>query len=242
VRLLGRGSDSITGATRASVCVLAPLQAPANNLGGSLVRGVRYVVSWGTCLRRRLAWIRGKLVSVSAARLARPNGFAESSVSGYYPSHTPQTPALVSRELGDSRRALTCPGVAMCLAGPSRSLQVARRAALTPCREAGSECVVRYGGRWSALRDSGGLRPSRIQRPASRNPKRGFGGEIQRPVPAVAPPLARGIGGATAYLLASATGALRCHWFLRTPRANSHVWSVVLSFPRWPARTVEEGT
>src|SRR3977135_2783539 len=147
VRLRGRGSDSITGATRASVCVLAPLQAPANNLGGSLVRGVRYDVSWGTCLRRRLAWIRGKLVSVSAARLARPNGFAESSVSGYYPSHTPQTPALVSRELGDSRRALTCPGVAMCLAGPSRSLQVARRAALTPCREAGSECVVRYGGR-----------------------------------------------------------------------------------------------
>ena len=131
-----------------------------------------------------------KLVSVSAVRLAGPSGFAESGVSGYYPSHTPQTPALVSRELGDSRRALACPGGAMCLAGPSRSLQVARRAALTPCHQAGSECVVRYGGRWSALRDSGGLRPGRIQRPASRNPERGFGGETQRPVPAVAPPLA----------------------------------------------------
>ena len=187
-------------------------------------------MSWGTALALSTGWIRGKLVSVSAVRLAGPNGFAELGVSGYYPSHTPQTPALVSRELGDSRRAPTCPGVAMCLAGPSRSLQVARRAALPPCHEAGSECVVRYGGRWSALRDSGGLRPSRTQRPARRNPKRGFGGEIQRPVPAVAPPLARGIGGATAYLLASATGALRCHWFLRTPRANSHVWALCSAF------------
>jgi AAA domain-containing protein len=110
VRLPGRGSDSITGATRASVCVVAPLQAPANNIGGSLVRGVRYVVSWGTALAPSTGRIRGKLVSVSAVRLARPNGFAESSVSGYYPSHTPQTPALVSRELGDSRRALTLSG------------------------------------------------------------------------------------------------------------------------------------
>jgi hypothetical protein len=88
-------------------------------------------VSWGTALAPSTGWIRGKLVSVSAARLAGPNGFAELGVSGYYPSHTPQTPALVSRELGTSRRALTCPGVAVCLARPSRSL---RRAAFTMSR------------------------------------------------------------------------------------------------------------
>jgi hypothetical protein len=66
-----------------------------------------------------------------------PNGFAESDVSGYCLWHTPRTPALVSRELGDSRRALACPGVVMRLAGLSRSSEVARRAGVTQCHEAG---------------------------------------------------------------------------------------------------------
>lgn len=58
-------------------------------------------------------------------------------MSGYYLWHTPRTPALVSRELGDSRRALACPGVVMRLAGLSRSSEVARRAGVTQCHEAG---------------------------------------------------------------------------------------------------------
>jgi hypothetical protein len=104
-----------------------------------------------------------------------PNGFAESDVSGYYQWHTPRTPALVSRELGDSRRASACPGVVMCLAGPSRSSEVARRAGVTPCHEADPE---RAGGRWwSGLTNSGGLRPGRIQRPAAGTRSGGSGEE-----------------------------------------------------------------
>jgi hypothetical protein len=138
---------------------------------------ISVVHSWGCSVRRELGnractldW-PGSMASSCPCLpcvLLRQVGLLSRGISGYYPSHTPQTPALVSRELGDSRRALACPGVAMCLAGPSRSLQVVRRAALTSCHQAGSECVVRYGGRWSALRDSGGLRPGRIQRPVSR--------------------------------------------------------------------------
>jgi hypothetical protein len=64
----------------------------------------------------------------------------------------------------------------------------------------------------------------------SRNPERGLKGGVQRPVPAVAPPLARGIGGATAYIPPSETGAHRCHRFLRTPRPHSQVWALCSAF------------
>jgi hypothetical protein len=46
-------------------------------------------------------------------------------MAGYYPSHTPRTPA--PRELGDCRRALAVRGYVMRRAGSSRSWEVARR-------------------------------------------------------------------------------------------------------------------
>lgn len=199
-------------------------------------------MSWGTALAPSTGWIRGKLVSVSAARLAGPNGFAELGVSGYYPSHTPQTPALVSRELGDSRRALTCPGVAMCLAGPSRSLQVARRAALTPCHEAGSECVVRYGGRWSALKR---LRwATAWPDPAAGQPEPEAG--IRRRNTAAGPGggTTLGEGHRWRHRPSSRLGDGRPALPLVSANTTSEQsrLGVVLSFPRWPARTLEEGT
>jgi hypothetical protein len=123
-------------------------------------------------------WIRGRVPPWRLWAPDGPNGFAESDVSGYYLWHTPRTPALVSRELGDSRRALACPGVVMCFAGPSRSSEVARRAGIIPCHEADPERAVRSGGRWwSGLTNSGGLRPGRIQRPAAGTRSGGSGEE-----------------------------------------------------------------
>jgi len=55
---------------------------------------------------------------------------------------------------------------------------------------------------------SGGLWPVRMRWPAARTPGCGFGGGVQRPVPAVALPLC-GIGGATASLLVCRAGARR---------------------------------
>lgn len=109
--------------------------------------------------------VAGFLLRV-CGHLDGPNGFAESDVSGYYPWHTPRTPALVSRELGDSRRAPACPGVVMRIAGLWRSCDVARRAGVTPCHEAGPERAVGYGGHWwGGLTNAGGLWPGRIRQP-----------------------------------------------------------------------------
>jgi hypothetical protein len=99
---------------------------------------------------------------------------------------------------------------------------------------------------------SGGLWPVRMRWPAARTPGCGFGGGVQRPVPAVALPLC-GIGGATASLLVCRAAALREHRVLRArpaarwlhpashPQASGAAATRPRSRPRHPTRSRRTG-
>jgi hypothetical protein len=74
----------------------------------------------------------------------------------------------------------------------------------------------------------------------SQTPTGGFGGG-QLPVLAVAPPSARGIGGATAYLPTGRTGARRCHRFREcNERPVETEQCARLSLPSIPQRKGQE--
>jgi hypothetical protein len=153
--------------------------------------------------------------------------------------HTPRTPALVSRELGDSRRALACPGVVMCLAGPSRSSEVARRAGVTPCHEPTLSVpsgMAGTGGGVSQTPVGYGLAGSSGRQP---EPGAGARGRSTAAGPGGGTTLGEGHGWRHRLYSPSETGAHRCHRFLRTPRPHSQSLGAVLGFPRCPIRPRE---
>ncbi len=176
----------------------------------------------------RPGFVAGFLLGVGAPD--GPNGFAESDVSGYYLWHTPRTPALVSRELGDSRRALACPGVVMCLAGPSRSSEVAGRAGVTPCHEPTLSVpsgMAGTGGGVSQTPVGYGLAGSSDRQP---EPGAGARGRSTAAGPGGGTTLGEGHRWRHRLHSPSETGAHRCHRFLRTPRPHSQVWALCSAF------------
>jgi hypothetical protein len=163
-------------------------------------------------------------------------------VSGYYLWHTPRTPALVSRELGDSRRALACPGVVMCLAGPSRSSEVARRAGVTPCHEPTLSVpsgIAGTGGGVSQTPVGYGLAGS-----SGRQPEPGAGARGRSTAAGPGGGTTLGEGHRWRHRPSSRLGDGRPALPLVSANTTSEQprLGVVLSFPRWPARTVKEGT
>ncbi len=111
----------------------------------------------------------------ACAHLNQPHGFTESMRPGYYPLHTPQTPA--SREPGDSRRAPAVRGWSCRIPGPSRRLR-SRVARVSPrCHQAGPERSAQRGGHsWVGLHELRWATARPDPAAGSQNPERGFGG------------------------------------------------------------------
>jgi len=166
---------------------------------------------------------------VPARVLIGQEGFTGSMSPGYYPLHTPRTPA--PGEFGDSRRAPAVRGyVRACQdrrGGWSRAarwcpLDVTTLALSVPSGVAGTPGMVRA--------NCGGLRPGRTQGPAARTRSGDSGEEYNGRSRRWRCPWRGGIGGATAYFPTRRAGARRDHQASRAQPAARRRRALRLAF------------